>query len=312
MLHRVLQASLAPHDVGMTNPVSAIKRLGGIATRQQLLAVGLTGYDLTSAVRSGRIARVRQARYAVSDASSDAISATRVGGLLAGPSAAASYGLWSGMDARLHISVGQNSARLRTNFPPCFHEPLSPDTSDRRIVVHWLKGGAVPELGAECWRVTLSRCLRQVVAWSDRETAIACLDTAVSQAKTDAAAIGRLFEFASPTDRLVASCSQRGSDSGTESLVRQRFDRLGIEYRQQVGIAGVGRVDFGLVGTRIIVEVDGRRYHEDPIAFELDRWRDAELTSRSYVVIRLSYLRVTTDWPWCVRIILAAMAAHAA
>lgn len=71
---------------------------------------------------------------------------------------------------------------------------------------------------------------------------------------------------------------------------------------------GVGRVDMVVRGTRIVIEVDGRTYHEDPAAFEEDRRRDAELVARGYVVIRLSYLRVATDWPWCQRIVLAAIA----
>ena len=104
--------------------------------------------------------------------------------MLAGPSAADSYGLWHGFDTRLHVSVGENSSRLRTNVAPSFRklgQRLSPDTSNRSTVVHWLVDGAVPELGPECWRVPLPVCLRQMVEWCDRETAIACLDTALTE-----------------------------------------------------------------------------------------------------------------------------------
>ena len=160
----------------MSNPVPIINSLGHVATRQQLVARGCSGFDLTIAVRRGEIRRVRQARYSTPGASADAVAAIRVGGMLAGPSAARSYGLWSGFDRRVHVSVGDSSSRLRTNFAPSIQpELLTPDFSEREVVVHWLVGGAVPELGPECWRLPRATALRQVVAWCDRETAIACL-----------------------------------------------------------------------------------------------------------------------------------------
>ena len=297
----------------MSDVAALIDSLGCIATRQQVIAAGYTGYDLTRAVRTGTIRRVRQARYATPGASFDAVAATRVGGLLAGPSAASSYGLWSGMDTRLHLSVGANSSRLRTNLPPSFHEravPLTPDTVGRRIVIHWLVGGAVPETGSECWRVPLPVCLRQVVSWCDRETAIACLDTSLTVLNLSRSGIAEYFRDSPAADRLIAGRCRPGSDSGTESLVRQHLEAIGIAHRQQVVIRGVGRVDFGIVGTRVVIEVDSKEHHGDPKAFERDRWRDGELLARGYIVIRLSYQRVTTDWPWCRRVILAAISAR--
>jgi very-short-patch-repair endonuclease len=300
----------ATHASGMTDIAHSIDGLGGIATRQQLLAIGFSGTDLTRAVRTGQIRRVRQARYASPIAHPDRVAAARVGGMLAGPSAAGTYGLWQGTDPRLHISVGRNSARLRTNIPPSFRDRtiLTPDSSARPIVVHWIEGGAVPERGPECWRAALDDCLRQTVAWCDTETAIACLDTALAVTWCTRTHIAEIFAAASASDRLTASRCRYGSDSGSESLVRQRLDLLGIPYRQQVQIAFIGRVDFGLVGTRIIIEVDSWKHHGDREAFERDRRRDAELVALGFTVIRLTYQQLMTDWPWCERMILAALA----
>ena len=299
------------HSFGMADPLLVLQSLGGIATRQQLVAAGCTGYQLTAAVRSARIRRIRQARYVLADAPQEAIEATRVGGLLAGPSAARSYGLWAGFDARLHISVGANSSRLRTNVPPSFAGRLTPDISRREIVVHWLVGGAVPELGPECWRVPVRTCLRQMVSWSDSETAVACLDTALTSGRVSRGELAALFSDAAASERCIVLSARGGSDSGTESLVRQRLAASGIEVRQQVKIAGVGRIDMAVVGTRVLIEIDSRKYHDDdPAAIEHDRWRDAELAARGYVVVRLSYLKVTTDWPWCLGVVRAAMTQH--
>lgn len=298
----------------MSDPVLVLRSLGGIATRQQLVAAGCTGYQLTAAVRSSLIRRVRQARYALADVSLDALAATRVGGMLAGPSAAQSYGLWSGFDTRLHISVGANSSRLRTNVAPSLvgRRRLTPDVFRREVVIHWLVDGAVPELGPECWRVPLTTCLRQMASWCNRETAIACLDTALTARKISRRELVTLFARATASERRIAASARRGSDSGTESLVRQWVTAAGILVTQQIEIAGVGRIDMGVVGTRVLIEIDSRRYHDDdPAAIERDRWRDAELAARRYVVVRLSYLKVTTDWPWCLRMIRAAIAQSA-
>ncbi|MET0992032.1 MAG: type IV toxin-antitoxin system AbiEi family antitoxin domain-containing protein [Lacisediminihabitans sp.] len=290
-----------------------IDRRGGIATRQQLIAAGLSGYDVTAAVRNGIVRRVRQARYATSRATAAALVAVRVGGMLAGLSAARSHGLWSGFDDRVHISVGSNASRLRTNVSPRYSnpsQPLTPDTTTDEVVLHWLRGSTTPELGPECWRVPIDQALRQVVRWSDQETAIACLDTARTVFGYETGDYTILFGDAPARDRIVASQSRSGSESGPESLVRQRLDALGIPYRQQVAVAGIGRVDFGLIGTTIVIEVDSRQFHDHDVAFERDRWRDGELGARGYTDLRLTYKRVTRDWPWCERMILGALAQH--
>lgn len=293
----------------MQSVQTTVAALGGIATRQQLISAGLSGFDLTIAVRRGEVRRVRQARYATADASFDAVAAARVGGLLAGPSAARSYGLWAGFDTRLHISVGANSARLRTNVPPSFESclvELTPDTSRRRIVLHWLEGGAVPELGSECWRVSMLVCLKQVVAWCDEETAIACLDTALKLIPREAL-IDAFSDASAAHQRIVAQC-RPGSDSGYESIVKQRLAAHGIELIQQVQLPGVGRVDGRIAGTRVVVEIDGREYHDDPAAVEEDRRRGAELAALGYTRVQLSTTKIMGDWPWCMRMVRGAMA----
>jgi len=293
----------------MQSVQATVMALGGVATRQQLIAAGLSGFDLTIAVKRGEVRRVRQARYVTDGASFDAVAAARVGGLLAGTSAVRSYGLWSGFDRRLHISVGANSARLRTNVPPSFIgrlTELTPDTSGRRIVLHWLEAGAVPELGPECWRVSLLVCLRQVVAWCDRETAIATLDTALALVPRDA--LLDTFATAPVSQREVVAECRPGSDSGYESIVRQRLGAIGVVVIQQVQIARVGRVDGLISGTRVVLEVDGREHHDDPAAVEEDRRRGAELVAQGYTRVQLSSTRIMTDWPWCVRMVLGAIA----
>ncbi|MEP6480565.1 MAG: DUF559 domain-containing protein [Rhodoglobus sp.] len=151
----------------------------------------------------------------------------------------------------------------------------------------------------------LPTCLRQMIAWSDIETAVACFD--VARTRFRLRDILASFDPRTEREREVLAYSRPGSDSGVESLVRQRLAQLGVEVSQQVRIASVGRVDMVVGGTTLIIEVDGEAFHSDSSAFENDRRRDAELVSLGYTVLRLTYNKVTSDWAWCERKILAAL-----
>jgi very-short-patch-repair endonuclease len=295
------------------DPAAEIRKFGNIATRAQLIARGVSGGDLTTAVRLGEIRRIRQAHYATPAALTDAVHATRVGGRLAGLSAARSYGLWAGFDSRLHIALRANASRLRTNVAPSIVGEardsratwLTPDTADKEVVLHWL---ATASTCGGCWRTSVAETLAQVATWSDRETAVACLDTARTVLGLDDAAIMRALEDIPAEKRMLAGRSRRGSDSGVESVVRQRLLALGIAVVQQVEFAGVGLVDMQVVGTNILIEIDGRQYHSESAAFENDRWRRNELVGRGYVVLEFSYKQIFENWAWCQSVIVSALA----
>jgi very-short-patch-repair endonuclease len=140
----------------------------------------------------------------------------------------------------------------------------------------------------------------------DAETAIACLDTARTVFGLDLALL-RDWVAGDVVAGLRVASSTVGSESGPESLVRQRLFRAGIALRQQVDVPGVGRID-GVIGDRVVVEIDGFRFHRDAEAFENDRRRDAELAARGYAVIRLSYRRITESWEWCESVIRRVLA----
>jgi very-short-patch-repair endonuclease len=97
------------------------------------------------------------------------------------------------------------------------------------------------------------------------------------------------------------------AESITESVALFRLRRLGLHPRQQVAIAGVGTVDF-LLGDRLVIEVDGRAFHNDENRFENDRRRDARLSARGYRVLRFSYTQVFERWSEVRAAILGALA----
>jgi very-short-patch-repair endonuclease len=283
---------------------TAIRHFGGIATRAQLESLGLSGFNLTAAVRLGEIRRVRRAHYSTSTALPDAIQAVRIGGRLAGLSAARTFGLWTGFDTRLHVALPANASRLRTNLPPSVTDHVTPDFSPRESVLHWVQPS---DPGPVCWRVSIEDCVRQVADWADSETAIACLDTARTVLGWDDSQLAGVFRETSALQRTRAAGSRPGSDAGTESVVRQRLLRCGVRVHQQVQISEVGRVDMVVDGARVVIEIDGKSHHSSAEAFENDRRRDAELAARGYVVVRLSFAKVFGDWAWCERMILSAI-----
>ena len=70
---------------------------------------------------------------------------------------------------------------------------------------------------------------------------------------------------------------------------------LGIATQRQVTIRGVGHVDL-LIGDALVIELDGREWHNDEDRFEKDRRRDAQLSIRGYRVLRFSYKQVFERW----------------
>lgn len=52
---------------------------------------------------------------------------------------------------------------------------------------------------------------------------------------------------------------------------------------------------------RLIVELDGRRWHDNPAARERDSRRDTNLVCSGYSVLRLTWRQVVNDAPWVTR-----------
>ena len=229
----------------------------------------------------------------------------RVGGRLGGISGAGSYGLWSGFDQRIHVVLPANSSRLRTQLAPSESDFLTPDSTFREVVLHWI---AARSKSGQCWRVSAPEAVVQAVNWSDAETAIACLDTARSALGLSDTEIQELFRGESAASQARARASRPGSDSGIESIVRQRLLRIGVRVEQQVEFAGVGRVDMIVPGARLVIEVDGAAFHSSPETVENDRRRGAVLAALDHRLIRLSYARVFGDWQWCESQVRSAVA----
>jgi very-short-patch-repair endonuclease len=279
--------------------IRSIEQHGGLAATHELSARGHSRYQLASAVARAEIIRVRQGWYASAPATGMEHEAARVGGRLGCVSGAQFHGLWTRATGHLHVAVPAHSARLRTRHSPRVRlTAVSPSST----VVHWVR----PNVGSSRFAEPVRECLRQMSLCQSPEWVVAAADSALRQGLISRS------EWRADVDgapqrlgQLLLRVDPR-SESIIESVTRFRLQRLGVEPRVQIPVAGVGRVDL-LIGRRLVIEVDGFEYHSDPERFEADRRRDARLSARGYRVLRFSYAQVMRHWSEVRASVLAAI-----
>lgn len=263
-----------------------VAQLGGFAATHELYALGWTRWTLRAAVASERVIRVRQGWYCSPSADPDVVAAFRVGGRLGCVSAAFAHGLAVWRPGTVHVEVPENSCRHRSPADRRRRLRESPGAA----VLHWSPGWGRPTGCA-----SVLECLRAMAFCQSPERVVAAVDSALRLGLLSLHEWLALIEdLPRRLRRLLAQVDAR-SGSITESLVRFRLAQLGVEVRSQVRFTGVGLVDF-VIGTRLVLEIDGFAYHSDPEQFERDRRRDARLSARGYRVLRFSYRQVTSRW----------------
>lgn len=286
----------------MLSLTETIRERGGLAATHELLAAGFHKKALTFAMHHGIVIRVRQGWYCTPDVHPLLQQGIRVGGRLGCISGAGLHGMWSPPDENLHVSVDHNDCRLRS--PRDMRRRLSRAASD--VTTHW---NSRPRAGSRLILDPIA-CLAEVARCQPVEYTVAIADSALRA--TDRWSPPLLTRGAWQT--LVDSIPSRTRllgladgicESGTESVTWIRLARHRLPLRRQIWIDG-RRVDF-LLGRRLVVEIDGAAYHIDPIRFEEDRRRDAELCALDYLVLRFSYHQVIYRWHEVEAAVLAAV-----
>jgi hypothetical protein len=105
-----------------------------ILHRADLRRGGMSGQDITEAVRRNDIIRVRRDHYARPDLDRHTLEAVRVGGRLACVSAAAELGLFVFDDSHTHLHLGREASRLRS--PHNRFRPLA-ELPRNVVQLHW-------------------------------------------------------------------------------------------------------------------------------------------------------------------------------
>lgn len=180
-----------------------------------------------------------------------------------------------------------------------------------------------PHQSDTCATATVHRCL-DVVPASER-TLVEPLVNALSQVASclpalDAAMVWESAlnrELLHPADlvrvqwpnlpaRDLARVTVAVSDSGLETRFVFGMRREGIEVRQQVWL--LGRPVDGLIGDRLVTQVDGYAFHNDPEARRRDIAHDALLRLEGYTVLRFDYHQVMNGWTRVVADVRRALA----
>jgi very-short-patch-repair endonuclease len=272
-----------------------IRKLGGAAATHELYAIGTTLDQLRIAVRLHEIRRIRQGWYIDPDTPAAVADALRVGGRATCMTAVELHGLWTmTTTGAVHVAVPPNACQLRA--PGDYRRRLGDAHSD--AVVHWND----ERTGGSRLAVSIPHALLDLAGCSGLEAAFVAAESALARGLMSRGEWAEACARAPAAVRIVLGRAGAASGSITESTFSFRIRGAGLRIRTQVQI-GADRVDF-VIGERLVVEVDGREFHER----ERDYDRDARLSARGYRVIRFSYRQVMFEWAAVEASLLAAVA----
>ena len=268
----------------------------GVVTFEQLRDAGLGPGAINLRVRHGRLHRLHRGVFAVGHTRISqegrwlaAVLALGEGAVLSHVSAAALWGVRHSSSAYVHVTVPTPGGR----------------TPRRGVVVHRSRKLA-PEDVDEQQGIAVTSVSRTLL-----DLAGVLTPTRLERAVERSLAL-RLFDLRAVEAVLAANPRRPGATALAQivaeihhepSLTRRELEALmldlcdahGIE-RPEVNVLIDGmEVDFVWRAQRLIVETDGREFHETPTAFQRDRERDERLTVLGYRVVRFTYRRLVGE-----------------
>jgi very-short-patch-repair endonuclease len=257
---------------------------------------GHSGSSIEKAVSGGAVIRVARDWIATPGASQLAVVAIARGGKLTGASALASYGIWDAVDRRVHIALRPNAHGTQIRMAVAIATFTPPRFPPGRVKIHWNREAA-PVADEAPWRVSVIDALLIVESESSSDQFVACIDSAIHTGGLSRAALPLLFSLLPERARALVALVDPRSESGLESLARQRLKGIARELETQVTIPGIGktggsgRVDL-LLDKWLVIELDGDEFH-DPKA---DRLRNAALVRQGFRIHRFGHEQTVFDW----------------
>jgi hypothetical protein len=229
----------------------------GVATVHELASLGVSPRRAQRLTERGTLDRIRPGIYAQPEALRDVVAAARVGGRLAGASAAALHGLWAPVDPRLVVEVGRR-ADLRD---PC-DANLPLDRSDSGIRVLWNRVAAPRRIGLS----PLDAVAAQVLRSEPTPVAVAILDSMLRRTPMTLLDLEFAVARLPMSQRRVLRRVDGRAESGSESVARCVLQDAGfrVDVQVRVPFTDLDRIDL-VVADRIAVECDSS-FHDDPTA----------------------------------------------
>jgi very-short-patch-repair endonuclease len=258
----------------------------GVATVGELASLGIGPRRAQRLTERGTLDRVRPGIYATPEAHPNVVAAARVGGRLAGGSAAALHGLWIPVDPRLVVDVGR-----RADLRDPFDAELPLDRSDPGIRILWNRVAAPRRIGLS----PLDAVAAQVLRSEPTPVAVAILDSMLRRTPMTLLDLEFAVARLPMSQRRVLRRVDGRAESGSESVARCVLQDAGfrVDVQVRVPFTDLDRIDL-VVADRIAVECDSS-FHDDPTARERDAARDLALIALGFVVVRARWKTIMRD-----------------
>lgn len=291
-------------------------------TTAELLQLGKSPHDIRRAADGLLIEPVRKGHWVTPGADPQVVRAARVGGVATATTASRSLGLWTPPDLVPDGGHGTGSAFRRRRRLPDHLQVAVPNTASRLrdpddatrplrdrpdVVVHWVDPAAMSRTGRSRVADPLL-LLAHTFSVQPPERALAVVESALKQRHILMRDLPALAAVLPAHLHPVLRQATPRADSGLETIVRTLLRARGLHVEALAAVKRVGEVDL-LVEGRLLIELDGREFHEDDDAFERDRARDVAATIDRYRVLRLSWFQVLFQWDRAEAAVFAALAA---
>ncbi len=261
-------------------------RFGYLAQRSQLQALGYSQRSVEEAVKAQALRPILRQWLASEGAEPEACRAVALGGTLGSASALASHGVWLTRRSGLWVATVPQSSR---------HAEMR--LGEKRL---WVKPRFIVA-DEKRWRMSVPDSLLQFALTSSSTDVIASMDSALRLSLISPDQLNAIFALLPRRLRRLHARVNGKADSGLETIIRLAAEAEGWSVEIQVRIDGVGRVDI-LIDGWLVIECDGRTFHDTADAMAEDRRRDAELILSGYRFQRFAYNQIMQDLPQCVEV----------
>jgi very-short-patch-repair endonuclease len=276
-----------PHELEAAIAALAAQQHGHV-TRAQLLSLGLGPDAIHYRLGTRRLIVVYAGVYALGHRPTSHVDRAAAALLACGPGAVLSHGsaasLW-GLDRRWEIPYEVGSARKRRRAGIAIHH-IKLERSDIRT-----------HLG-----VRVTSPARTLLDITPRRT-----EAELTRAVNDLRLAGHLkpAQLAAVLDRATThpgagrlrAIAHDSAPAPTRSAFEDEFRRFARRFglpRPEINVRVAGREVDALFRTeRVIVELDGYRYHGGRESFERDRERDAASLEQGYATVRITWQRLS-------------------
>lgn len=262
----------------------------GYVHRSDLIDAGWTPDAIRRSVRELGMTVYRRQWIVRPNAQKEIHRSAAAGGRLTCVSAAETLKLWRPPEAKgMHVALAPHSSS-------CF-------TGDADVRVH----RAVGPVPAPPRKLVdqIDNILAVTATCVPFEDALAVWESAVNKKLVTVDHLVKVTGWGPSARRLCTTVSAK-SDSGIETRFAVRMRRIGVAVVQQAKIHG-HRVD-GLIGDRLVVQIDGYAFHSSAAVRREDIAHDRALRLLGYTVLRFDYQQIMYDWDAVEQQVLAAIA----